>query len=149
MSLFKNCLLLSLLVAGVNSASAQEAPAKTAADVIRLKCEVLNPAELSNSTQLGNLSISAFKSVIVAVSPSEGVVMLSMDLSAGRFSLNPRDPRLYSAKIKSVDPKAKEITLKNVDEEESDTVVLNADLSDGKILVYGAELEITCESENI
>ncbi len=129
-----------------------EAAASAATNVIMLNCVIENPEDLAKSDVLGNYSVRPRSAVKLAMSPAEGVIGVSLQLSAGRYSLTPRDPRLYQAKIKS--PKqlqSGEFILRNVDREETDQVSLAFGSDDnihGIISTYGANLKITCSNED-
>lgn len=157
MNLIKKCLVVALFMASTNVVFAQlDETAVEMNDIEVLKCEVLNPEDLARSAQLSNYSLRAFKSVKIVIQHSIKRLSLVMELSAGKFSLKPINPRVYSAKIslntnnsltenKGVKAVVKNIILKNVDEDEADKVLLSPNLSEGKILSYGAELDINCE----
>lgn len=146
MLVLKNCLLVSLFLGQASFLHAQEMPTVTqTANITTLNCQVLNPEDLSNSTQFSNLSIKARKSVVIGINENEGKIAASVQLSAGSFSLKPRDPIIFSTKIKASLDKVESIVLNNVDEEETDSIVLSPSLTEGTIFAYGAELQITCE----
>ena len=116
-----------------------------------LNCIIENPEDLSQSELLGNYSVRPRSAVKLGISPDEGLVVVSMQLSAGRFSLTPRDPRVYRAKIRSQEQlQGGKLILKNIDLDETDHVSLiigNGSNVEGTISSYGAELKISCSNE--
>lgn len=116
-------------------------------NLIQANCEVLNPDEISKSS-LSNYSIHPYNAVQIAYRPDDGFVALTLQLSAGRLSLKPRDPRVYLGKIKMTkNMMEKNVVLKNANREETDSAMMASDLSKGVISLYGAKLEVDCSQQ--
>jgi hypothetical protein len=141
------CLITSTTYAQIQEPESAE-PA--APEVLMLNCEIENPEDLANSELLGNYSVKPRSAVKLGISPAEGLVVVSMQLSAGRFSLTPSKPRIYKARIKSKQQlEGGKLILKNADLDETDHVSVllsNSSSVEGVISTYGAQLKIICSS---
>lgn len=115
---------------------------------IALPCEVLNPADLKNSDELGNYSLDTYNSVVIIYEPYTGRIFTSVKLFAGRFSLAPSKPRIYKTVLSPGQNAQSELTLKNTNRAELDKVVLSPNLNLGKIILDNdVEIQISCSQE--
>ena len=142
---------LSFLVStSVFAQQEPEAPEQQSySNVLVFNCTIKNPQDLANSSVLGNYSVRPNSAVQLGIRPAEGVVVVSLQLSAGRYSLTPRDPRVYKTKIKSAQQlKSGQLILKNINLDDTDYVKMSlsptSEEVEGVISTYGAELNITC-----
>lgn len=113
-----------------------------------IPCEVINPEDFKNTKDLSRYSLDKYESVQIIFQPNIATVITSMKLFAGKFSLAPRDPRLYRTIIRSKLEANSTLNLKNTNRADHDAVVLSPDLKQGKIMLdNGVVLQLLCSEE--
>lgn len=140
-------LALSLTTSLVSAQERPEAPASSKA--LMYNCTIENPEDLANSSLYSHYSVRPSSAVKLGISPADGLVIVNLQLSSGRFSLTPSMPIVYRTRIRSEQQlQAGQLVLKNVDLDYSDVVKVSlSNISnevEGVISIYGADLRITC-----